>query len=83
MDLKKILALANWAISLGWRDNFWATNEKRTHVVKKPKRLKNALREYARSSSSVRKDTKIRRILSKIIAEPMVCESMRILCVAP
>lgn len=60
-------ALAMWANSRGWRDNRWATKENNTQEPRNPSKLKNAAREYNRSSSSVRNDWKIRRILAKII----------------
>lgn len=56
-----------WAISLGCRDNRWATNENSTHDPKNPNKLKNAVREYNRSSSSVLNDMKIFRMLEMII----------------
>lgn len=66
------LALAIWAISRGCRDNRCATNENNTQDPKNPKRLKNAVREYSRSSSSVRNDMNIFRILERIMLKNIV-----------
>lgn len=48
-------------------ESFWATNENITQDPRNPKRLKKALREYDRSSSSVRNDANIRLMLATII----------------
>lgn len=48
-------------------ESFWATKENITHSPRNPRRLKNAEREYDLSSSSVRNEAKIRRILAMII----------------
>ncbi|OVF08859.1 putative sulfiredoxin [Clavispora lusitaniae] len=48
-------------------ESFCATKENITQSPKNPNKLKKALREYDRSSSSVRNDEKIRRILATII----------------
>lgn len=64
---RRALARAILAISPGFCESFWATNEKSTHELKNPSRLKNAFREYIRSSSSVLNDAKIRRMLAKIM----------------
>lgn len=68
MARNNALALAIWAISSGWRESLWATKEKRTHEPKKPSKLKNALREYNLSSSSVRNEANILLMLAIIIS---------------
>lgn len=48
-------------------ESFWATKENITHRPRKPRRLKNADLEYDLSSSSVRNEAKIRRMLAMIM----------------
>lgn len=68
MALKSVGLLRNKSVIwLGCLDNFWATNEKTTQLPRNPRRLKNAFREYNRSSSSVRNDAKMRRMLAMIM----------------